>query len=176
MKATSAPWFTAAQIAKAIRRCKRYVQRLAFREHWPKRRSGNRFLFQPPASLLPLLSDLQNGEGQAGTATENSSLAKLRIGQAEVGEVWRVLQRFGSLALLCQLRPAFGVEKALAKTARLSPAHASVASLRRWAAGYIRDGIAGLAEHKRGRVGPRGRTRRRAKSRRESRRTAKVSI
>jgi len=153
----SVRWFSAAQIAAALGVCKRNIHRRAAREHWPKRRSGNRFLFSPPPAVLRGRLSLS---AAAQCRRENLSLAALRISPAQIAEVARADQRLRALLLLAQFRPAFGIARALVRASRFSTIPCSVTSLRRWAGAWQSCGFAGLLESRRDRCGAKVRAQR----------------
>lgn len=158
MNTTLAPeYYSAAEIARALSTPeqpvnKKYVQRLAMREAWPLRQTGNRFEYQVP----PAIAEIMIGTPESATAP---APIIVRFADLVADDAQReiVLLREQAVQLLGQ-NLCHGKEAALqlvcSHMAALHPLfRCSISSLRRWAELYAAHGLDGLVEQKRGRVG-----------------------
>ena len=146
------PWFTAKDIARAIGRDKKTARRIAHRENWPARPSGNREEYQVPPQLEEIIVAAPCAERQPAQVLVKFSDLIHSDPQRE-----KVLRREQAVQMLrSQLH--LGKEVALetvAATMRATYADfdCSARSLRRWDERYSLSGIDGLVEQKRGIVG-----------------------
>ena len=142
----SPKFFSATIIASAARCCTKTIHRRAARDGWPRSARDNYAVeFTPPAKLRSrCLAIFQR--------TKPTGLKAISIGLERRAEIDRALHRFSSLlALEAELIAAVPFEVALK---RISTAcHTNPNSLRRWAASFLKRGIAGLLENKRGHSG-----------------------
>lgn len=131
-------------IARAAGLSAKTIHRRALREFWPGRVLGNRHHFQPPDELLAACQQLANGPG--------ASFLDFQVADRDRAEFGRITARFNALCEAAGLiASGLGIERALRVTAIKFGTSAS--QLRVWAGEFARAGIAGLLEHKRGRVG-----------------------
>jgi hypothetical protein len=142
--------WSARQIASAIGTSKSQVRRLARRQHWPRRKRGNRYLYLLPDQLRARLEPVLQPRAQP--------IFPPRITPAEAARTQRTWWRFQALHRLSDhQRSGIGTERALRQTAAEfqgpSLFHASATSLRRWGVAYALQGFQGIQEHKAGRVG-----------------------
>ena len=148
-------FFSAGVISLAANCHARTVIRRARRERWPRKRSGNMFLFQPPralrgecAELDQMISHLRTDDSPGYTG----GLRRDRISPARRAEAVRLANRIaGVLALARALDTGEGREAALVRVAQAASFKCSARQLRRWFNGFEKGGLAGLVEQKRGR-------------------------
>lgn len=138
-------YFRASVIARALGRGKKFVERRAKRERWPRRWAGNRRTYRVPVELQTLcLGALRGGKSTGG-------LTGFKISKAQINEVARAQKRFSALCALATAKKKSGYEAALKHVAICFDTNAI--TLRQWAEAWKKNGFAGLLEHKRGRVG-----------------------
>lgn len=147
-------FFTARDIARALTRNKRYVQRLAQREGWPTRTVGNRLEYRPGSDIACLIVPSQ-GDVKTAAAPPVVRFADLAASDAQRE---KVLQREQAVQLVVSLEH-LGREQALQLACKTVATEfptlpCSVPTLRRWRDDYAAHGLDGLVEQKRGRVGP----------------------
>jgi hypothetical protein len=145
--------WSARQIASAIGTSKSQIRRLARRQHWPRRKRGNRYLYLVPDQLRARLEPMLQPRAQP--------IFPPRITPAEAARMQRAWWRFQALCKLSDLeRRGVQIERALRQLAqtftfytRPSIFRVSPSSLRAWGKAYSQHGLSGLLEHKAGRVG-----------------------
>ena len=149
-KMTDDKLWSALHIASAFGTYKAKVTRLARRQHWPRRKRGNRYLYLVPDQLRARLEPMLQPRAQP--------IFPPRITPAEVARTQRAWCRFQALRRLSDHeRSGIGTERALRQTTAEfqgpSLFRVSITSLRKWGAAYARLGFQGLQEHKAGRSG-----------------------
>jgi hypothetical protein len=140
--------FPVALIAQALGVTKPTVRKIARRQRWPRRTVCNRVEHQPPARIAARCLKLQPApprplpsQGEPSPAGNRAALAK-------------TFAREQAVLRLGELTPRAGIERALEIVAQeFAWVTFSTRSLRRWRDLYAQHGIAGLFEHKAGRVG-----------------------
>ena len=150
---TESTYFRIADIARALALDKRVVHRMAESEHWPMHQCGNRFEFCPPpriAALVIARPDMPKEEPYHN-GVKFTDLAHCPA-QRDV-----VLLREKAVQMLL-VNTGIGKELALKLVSdymrREHPLfRCSVNSLRMWVDKYLANGIDGLVEQKRGKVG-----------------------
>jgi len=139
--------FPAAVIAAAAGGCKRTAIRRALRENWQRGFNGNQFVFEPPRKLLAKCRAIAR-------LVEPRGLRPSALIPARRAELMRASNRlFACLMLASALDAGESHERALVRVAHVATFKCSARSLRRWFTALESQGIAGLAERKRGRVG-----------------------
>jgi hypothetical protein len=147
-------YFSARDIARATGASKKTVHRTAEREQWPTRRNGNRDEYAVPANIANII--IAKPSATAGhQATPCVRFADLTGHDAQRENV---LLREKAVQLLIANLP-FGKERALQLVIEHMNAEHPLfklnnkITLRQWHAKYEANGIDGLVEQKRGRVG-----------------------
>ncbi len=155
MNRTPQQFFLTAIIAIAANVHSRTVLRRAERERWPRKRSGNALLFQPPRALQAECAELERSISAARPYLSpgcTDGLRSDRITPARRAEAVRLANRIaGVLALAKVLDTGEGREAALVRVAQDASFKCSARQLRRWFNGFEKGGVTGLVEQKRGR-------------------------
>lgn len=147
MPAKASTHFPAAVIAAAAGTYKRAVIRRALREKWERQFNGNQFLLTPPRSLLAKCRAITR-------LVEPRGLRPSALTPERRAELMRASNRlFACLMLASSLDAGEPHEIALRRVAHVASFKCSARSLRRWFSALETNGIAGLAESKRGVVG-----------------------
>ncbi|MFN7138761.1 MAG: helix-turn-helix domain-containing protein [Limisphaerales bacterium] len=151
--ATDEPqFFTAAEIALAIGRNKKYVHRVAARDQWPCRGVANRLEYCPPANIANAI--LSAPERQKDLDVPTVKFTDLVAGDVQQQNVLLREKAVTDLNNNVHLGKEIALNLVVAKFRRDHPLfNISVSSLRRWADAYAAFGLDGLVEQKRGRVG-----------------------
>jgi hypothetical protein len=153
-------YFSARDISRALstpekKICKKTIQRTAQREGWAFRRNANRIEYAPPAHIADIV--LSTPRSEASFETPAVKFADL-VGPGNQSQRETVLLREKAVTLLQNNVPLLGKENALKLVCQhFAKEHPlfkiSVSSLRRWDDAFAANGIDGLVEQKRGRVG-----------------------
>lgn len=149
---SDADFYSASDIALATGLNTKRVKRIAQRESWPTRFDGYKLLFQPPARI----ADIIVGRPAADAAPEVPAVKFADLSHSDSARE-TVLQRQRAVQLFNDQKH-LGVEVALQTTVAVMRATyptfaCSTRSLRRWIADHAAQGIDGLVDQKRGRVG-----------------------
>lgn len=137
----SKSFFPARVVSDALNVSQKSVHRRAKREGWPRRQRGYRVEYAVPHGLLRACQG-------------RTPIPSILYQPARIRELKRAAAVLG-YALEIQRNPERGVEKALVATVRQFKhlMRFSVSALREWISADERSGLAGLQEHKLGRVG-----------------------
>ena len=149
-------FFSARDIARALKLHKKAIQRLAAREQWPVQRHGNHLEYQPPPPIARcVVAQPSTINHQPSTISQRSVTFADLAHSADARE--KVLLREKAVQLV-HVNLGLGKETALQLVCnQFATDHPlfdiSPRSLRRWMDAYAAHGLDGLVEQKRGRVG-----------------------
>ena len=163
-KAASRSWFTAVEISRALKCCKKRIHRQASRERWPMRRCLNRYEYQVPR---PVLTAIRQSPGVPGATAKPPISRDIPIAIPGPGpRLARMQMREQSVLYVEALqRDGMSLERALHKAGKAFSFSASATSIRRWLEAYKRGGFMALNENKLGRVGRKPKSKARGKRR-----------
>lgn len=146
-------FYSAADIARATGTNKKKVHRTAARENWPQRANANRIDYCPPPQIARIIIESPIASGQSPSSP---SVKFVDLSHSDTQRDNVLLRE--KAVLLVKNNLCHGKEMALqlvsehfAKEHPLFPN--SPGQLRRWFTAYQANGIDGLVEQKRGRVG-----------------------
>ena len=147
MRAKLPTQFPGAVISQAAGISKKTAIRRALRENWQRGWNGNAYVFQPPRKFLAkcrAIARIVQPRGlRLSSVTPERRAEALRIN----------FRTEAVLMLAAALDAGEPHEKALRRVAHVVSFQVSPRSLRRWFTAFEKQGVAGLAERKRGHSG-----------------------
>lgn len=152
---SNSEFYSASTIGLAANVHARTILRRAARGRWPRKRSGNTFLFRPPRGLRGECAEFERviHIGRAHYApTATDGLRSDHLTPACRAEAVRLANRISAVLKLAKvLDGGEGREAALVRVAKAASFKCSPRQLRRWWNAIAKDGVVGLIERKRGR-------------------------